>query len=264
MTDDGESVLSIYAMDGFHVVRLAGSVDFYLFPDSIVAHLPDPSYHSLVETLLLGEIFSLWLELRGIPMIHASSVVIDQDAIAFLSFSRGGKSSLAAAFMLQGHQLLTDDLLPVVDRHDLFLARPGFPALRLWPDQAGYFLGDYEHCERVRPEFSKRRIPAGPGGFGTFCPEEKPLKVMYVPQRLSSDSAISLEPLSKTEAFFVLLRNSFSAGLVEAVGLQSPRMTFFARMARQVPVRQLNYPEGFDHLPDVVDAVVEDSKHLCK
>jgi hypothetical protein len=249
-------------MDGYHVVRMAEYMDFYLFPDSIIAHVPDSAHRRLVESLLLGEIFSLWLELRGVCMIHASSMVINDEAIAFLSVSKGGKSSLAAAFMQKGYKLLTDDLLPVENRNDRFVARPGYPAMRMWPDQAEYFFGDYENLKCVQPDSLKLRIPAGPGGFGTFCPEEKLLKVMYVPERRSSGNDISIKPVSKKNAFFHLLRNSYSAGIVEALCLHPQRMHFFARMAMQVPVRELTYPEGYDHLSRVVDAVLDDGGFL--
>ena len=262
MTDVGESVLSIYALDDGYVCRFAGIVDFYLFPDLIIAHPLDPASRHMVETLLLGEIFSIWLELKDIRMIHASAIVINNEAIAFLSFSTGGKSSLAAAFAQQGYLILTDDLLPVENRHNLFLARSGYPAMRMWPDQAAHFLGSYEDLEFVRPEYSKRRVVIGPQGFGTFCSEEKLLKVIYVPQRRSPGSAISIEPVSKKDAFFVLLQNSFSGGIVEDLGLQPQRMNFFSRMVKQVPVRILNYPEGFHHFPCVVKAVLEDSESL--
>jgi hypothetical protein len=261
-TDDGEIWFSIHAMGDGYIVHYAKMVDFYLSSDTIIAHLLDPAYGYTIEILLLGEILSLWLELRGIPMIHASAAVVDENAIAFLSSSKGGKSCLAAAFAQQGHQILTDDILPLEDRHDRFLARPGFPALRMWPDQAGHFFGECENLALVHPQHTKRRIPVGPEGFGTFCSEEKPLKVIYLPQRLGTDSDITIDPLSKKNAFFALIQNSFAAGLVELLGLQPQRMKFFSRMVQQVPVRRLNYPEGFNHLSRVVDAVLEDSKSL--
>ena len=163
-------------------------------------------------------------------------------------------------FAQQGHQILTDDILPLEDRQDHFIARPGFPALRMWPDQAGHFFGDYENLDRVHPEHTKRRIPLGHEGFGTFCNEEKPLKVVYMPKRLDPASEITIEPLSKKNAFIALIQNSFTAGLVEVLGLQPGRMDFFSRMVRQVPVRRLYYPDGFHHLPRVVEAVLEDSR----
>jgi hypothetical protein len=261
-TEDGESQFSLYKTDDGHIVHYAKLVDFYLSSDTITAHLLDPAYGYMVEILLVGEIFSLWLELQGIPMIHASAAVVDNNAIAFLSSSKGGKTCLAAAFSQQGHQILTDDILPLEDKHDHFLARPGFPALRMWPDQAGHFFSEFENLELVNPNSSKFRVPVGPMGIGTFCIEKKPLKVIYLPQRLGSDSDITIKPLSKKNAFFALIRNSFTAGVIEHLGLLPQRMNFFSRMVMQVPVRRLNYPEGFHHLSRVVDAVLEDSASL--
>lgn len=260
-TDDGDIRFSIHTTDDGHVVHYAKLVDFYLSSDTITAHLLDPANAHMVEILLVGEMFSFWMELHDIPMIHASAVVVDDTAIAFLSSSKGGKSGLAAAFAQQGYQILTDDILPLED-HNRFMARPGFPALRMWPDQAKHFFGDYEKLELVNPKITKRRIPVGPGGFGTFCPEKKPLKVIYIPKRLGAESDITIEPLSKKNAFFALIQNSFAAGLVEILGLQPQRMNFFSRMVQQVPVRQLNYPEGFHLLPRVVDAVIKDCEGL--
>ncbi len=91
-TDEGESIISIQTMKGSHIVHFARTVDFYLSSDSIIAHLLDPAYHYLVEIQLLGEIFSIWLELQGIRTIHASAAVVDNFAIAFLSTNKGGKS----------------------------------------------------------------------------------------------------------------------------------------------------------------------------
>ncbi len=261
-TEDGESMFSVSVMDTFYLIHFAKTADFYLSSDTIIAHLLDPAYRYMVEILLVAEIFSLWLELQGIPNIHASAAVVDNNAIAFLSSSKGGKSGLAAAFAHQGHRILTDDILPVEDRDDRFLARPGFPALRMWPDQAGHFFGTYENLEIVHPDYSKRRIQVGPEGFGTFCNEEKPLKVIYMPQRLDPASDITIESFSKKNAFIALIQNSFTAGLVEVLGLQPGRMDFFSRMVRQVPVRRLYYPDGFHHLPRVVEAVLEDSRSL--
>ena len=261
-SDDGETIFSIHTTDDGHVIHCAKTVDFYLTPDTIIAHLLDPAYHYLVEILLLGEIFSIWLELQGIRTIHASAVVVDNAAMAFLSTNKGGKSGLAAAFTQQGHEILTDDVLPLEEQGERFLGRSGYPAMRMWPDQAEHFVGRYEDLEIVHPTYAKRRIPVGDGGFGTFCSEKKPLKVIYMPHRLGPDSDITIEPLSKKNAFFSLIQNSFTAGLVEALGLQPERMSFFSRMVLQVPVRRLSYPEGFHQLFRVVDAVLEDSKSL--
>ena len=177
-TDDGESVISIQTMEDCHVVHFAGSVDFYLSSDTIIAHLLDPACRYMVEILLLGEIFSLWLELQGIPTIHASAAVVDNNAIAFLSTNEGGKSGLAAAFTQQGHPILTDDILPIENRHDRFLARPeqcsGWHArvavhrcgLRRWAHRAADRRGAWAGPESLprhagRSGWLRQRCPSG-------------------------------------------------------------------------------------------------------
>jgi hypothetical protein len=261
-TADGENRFSVHRTDDGYVIHFATIVDFYLTSTTITAHLLDPASSHTVEIHLLGTILSFWMELRGIPMVHASAIVEDDQVIAFLSSSKGGKSCLAAAFAQRGRRILTDDIMPLESRDDHFLARPGFPALRMWPDQAEHFFREFEGLALVHPDFSKRRIPVGHNDFGTFCHEEKPLKVIYLPRRLGPENDIFIEPLSKKQAFLSLIRNSFTAGLVEIAGLQPPRMEFFTRMVQQVPVRRLSYPEGYGFLPRVVDAVLEDSASL--
>jgi hypothetical protein len=257
-TSEGESLITLSRLKNCDVVHFARTADFFLRPGTIVAHLLDPSYASLVEIRLLGEIFSIWLELHGVLAIHASSVVVNKGAVGFLSTHGGGKSSLAAALMQAGYPLLSDDILPIGFRDGTFLGRPGYPQMRMWPDQAEYFLGRYEDLEIVNPWYSKRRVPVGQGGLGTFCPKEQPLKVLYIPVRRDPDEKIVIEPLSPKDAFFELIRNSFSARIIEALGLQAQRMDSLTCIVRQVPVRRLVYPSGFEHLPEVRKALIDD------
>lgn len=253
-------LVSIYRHNDYHIVRFHPIIDFYIQPEAIVAHLRDVSYDYLVEILFLGTIFSLWLELRGIPAIHASAVVVNHGAIGFLSTNKGGKSSLAAAFMQGGCPLLTDDILPVKRDGRAFRGLPGYPSMRMWPDQAEYFLGHYAHLEIVHPLLSKRRVHVGPDGFGTFCDEEQPLTALFIPERGNSGKDIIIERISARDALLELIRNSFSARIVEALGLQPQRMNFFARMVTWVPVYRLVYPEGFHRISGVRDVVLKNMK----
>ena len=170
-TDDGESIAYLYRLDACDVLRFTRVADFYLWPDRIVCHLLDSAYDYMVEIHLLATVLAFWLELQGIPALHASAVVVDGRAAAFLSHSASGKSVLAATLMQAGYPLLTDDILPVERRHGAFVGRSGYPQMRMWPDEARYFLGHYHNLERVHPALSKRRAHVGPDGFGTFCDE---------------------------------------------------------------------------------------------
>jgi hypothetical protein len=251
-----DRLVSIHRSHKCHIARFL-PIDFFVGPDTIDAHLRDASFEYMLEIWLLGKVFSLWLELRGIPCLHASSVVVNHEAIGFLSLSHRGKSVLAASFMRAGYPLLTDDILPV-KREEVYRGMPGYPSMRMWPDQAEYFLGNYEHLELVQPTYSKRVVPIGPDSFGTFCSEAQELKVLYIPEKQSSSEEITIEAISAKDAFFELVKNSFTAKIVEALGLQPQRMKFFEDMVMQIPLRRLRYPTGFQHLSRVKDAILED------
>jgi hypothetical protein len=259
--DNGERTLSIYRLDECDVIHFAGIADFYLWPGVIITHLLDPSYRYLVEIRLLGEVFSIWLELHGMPALHASAIVKNGTGgktAAFLSTNKGGKSVLAATLMQEGHSLLTDDILAIEERGSNFLGRPGYPQMRMWPSEAEHFLGRYQDLEIVHPRYSKRRVPVGPDGLGSFHGDAAPLAILYLPHRLQSPTDIKIEPISPKDAVIELIRNSFSARIVEVLGLSLLRMSFFSRLAMRVPMRRLVYPSGFQHLPKVREAIIAD------
>jgi hypothetical protein len=262
---DGESVAYLYRLEDCDVFRFTRVADFYLGPDRLLCHLLDRAYDYLVEIRLMGPVLSFWLERQGIPALHASSAVVGDRAVVFLSSNGSGKSSLAASLMQAGHPLLTDDILPVEERHGAFVGRPGYPQMRLWPDEAIYFLGHYDDLGLVHPGYSKRRVPVGRDGFGTFWHSPCPLACIYVPERRESverGMEIEITPISPRDAVMELVRHSFSAHVVEAVGLQPRRLKFFARMAEQLPMRRIAYPSGLQHLSQARDAIREDLTRL--
>jgi hypothetical protein len=193
-------------------------------------------------------VLSYWLERLGIPAIHASAVCLERGAIGFVSHSGGGKSSLAAALVQSGVPLLTDDILPIEESATgTFLARPGFPQMRLEPDGARQFLGEVRGLNPVSPDDSKLHVPVG-----AFHDSSVPLAALYVLERGGGDD-VEVQPLTRREAVIELVRHSFSPYLVEAVGLQPRRLDLFSRLVRQVPVLRLSYPAGFEHLPRIVE-----------
>jgi hypothetical protein len=261
--EDGVKDIALYRLDGFDLVHIADSVDFYIWPEKIIADLFDPKYEYLVEIHFLGWILSIWLELRRIPAIHASAIVTQHGAIGFSSSSKGGKSALAATFVKEGYPLLADDILPIEEAEgSTYFGRPGYPQMRMWPDEAEYFLGKYEDLELVLPEYSKRRVPIGLNGFGRFYNEKQKLKVLYFPERKDEAEDIRIESISPKDALIKLVQNSFSARTVAVLGLEPQRMKFFARFVMHVPMRRLVYPSGFRHLAKIHRVLEEDIASL--
>lgn len=257
-TAEGEDAVRLFRAPDREVLRFTGGADFHLWPDRIVAHPATLEPGPLVEIHLLGPVSSYWLERRGLVTLHASAVAVGSRAAVFASRHGGGKSGLAAAFLRAGHALLSDDLLPVEARDGGFFGRPGYPQMRMWPDEATHFLGGFEHLPIVHPELSKRRVRIGPGGLGTFHDAPLPLGCLYLLERLGEGEALEIREVSPRDAVIELLRHSFTPLLVEAAGLQPARFDLLSRLVLQVPVRRLRYPSGFDRLRGVAEAVRRD------
>jgi hypothetical protein len=257
----------IWSQSGRSRARIS-DVATYEWTTSSITCYPHPD--ALPEKLtitLFGTILSWWLEGQGLPNIHASAVMVKGRGIAFIATNKGGKSTLAATLMQAGHQLLTDDILALEHRKSAFIGHPSYPQMRLWPDQASHFFDRYQSFSRVHPEFSKLRIPVGPGGFGSFATGAHPLGCFYLPERRDPEQGwneVQISQVSPRDAVIELIRHSFSARITEALGYRPQRLDFFDQLVRQVPMRRLVYPSGFEHLPAVRDAVLSDIQYLLQ
>ena len=261
---DGSPHLQLWRQGDATRVRLPQLATYDLTPTSILCYPIGGVSETTLQLNLLADGLALWLELRGCLTLHASAVVVDGGAVGWLSHSGNGKSTLAATFVQAGYPLLTDDILPVETRGDIFIGRSGYPRMRLWENEAQHFLGHYADLAKVHPTITKRWVPIGADGIGAFCDTAQPLRCLYVPERrepVEAGTAIEIAPISARDAVVDLIRYSFESYAIEALGLQTRRLDLFARLARQVPIRRLRYPSGLEYLPRVRAALLDDLRN---
>jgi hypothetical protein len=253
---NNQNLLFLHCCQAYHVFHFVDLADFYIFPDKIICHLLDRDYDYQVEVILLGLVFSYWLERRGIRALHAAAVNLDGEGVAFLSTNAGGKSSLAMTLTAMGHPLLTDDILPIEQIGNRFIGYPSFPQMRMWPEVALHFVGSYEELELAHPAYDKRRVPVG--RLGDFSTEAVPLSHIVLPQRRETkERQITLQAVPPAQAMMDLMAYSFAANYVEAAGLHAERFHFFGALVQSVPVYKLIYPSGLHLLPDVCQQIVD-------
>ena len=101
---------------------------------------------------MLGQALSFALVKQRFEPLHATVVVVDDQAVAFLGDNASGKSSLAACFLEAGYRLLTDDLLMLQESSNRVLAYPGPPRLKLFPKIASRFLGRTANRVQMNPD----------------------------------------------------------------------------------------------------------------
>ncbi len=260
---------SSQASDWFAQARLAdGSVylrwrelfEFLVSADGcqILGRPLRPGAAESFHCYLLGQVLSFALIKRGIEPLHATAVVVNGRAIAFIGDCGYGKSSLGAAFLRQGHTLLVDDLLVVrtQDRRGV-LACAGPPRIKLFPEVASAVLGPEFSGTRMNANTSKLLIPL-PSSLTART--DMPLSALYVlgaPAAERPDRPIAISTLSPREACLALVANTFNTVITEPARL-GQQLGLAAALARRLPVKSLSYPRELSLLPAVVDAIRAD------
>ncbi|MCX6362549.1 MAG: hypothetical protein NT029_22375 [Armatimonadetes bacterium] len=237
--------------EGLHL-RLY-SCDYLLRADSIgYSDWPEPD-PDLRATQMLGAVLSVWFEANGAAAIHASSVEVNGWAVLFLASQSGGKSTLAAGLTRCGLPLHADDVAVLQRTPTGIGVRPGFAAMRLWPASVERLGLDAGSMPLVHPRAEKRIASAKQLG-ASFADRVLPLGGIFLPER-RENAALSMQPLPGSASIIELVRHSFSARLVEAMGWQPGRMSLLAEAAARAPVTRLTVPDGLHHLDDACRAI---------
>lgn len=264
----GESVVQLYATPDGVLMRFPRVADFRLSPGEIDCRLVDPDLAFMIDICLLGHVMAYYLELSGVSAIHAGAVACGGQAVLFAADRTGGKSTLVASAVAAGLALLADDIAALELRGDAVWCRPGFPQMKLTPEQAQRFAGGAEGFGLVHPSFAKLSVPAE--RLGSIAKAPLPLARIYLVERRAeaADGSVSIEPVAPGEALIQLVRHSFLAELLDGHAahpgfggtgsLHAQRFHRLAALARAVAVRRLCYPSGYQHLPAVHAAVRAD------
>ena len=187
---------------------------------------------------LLGSVFGLVLQLQGRTPLHASTVVIDGLAVAFLGPSEAGKSTTAAKFAQLGYAVLAEDVLSFLPDDNEFMATPGYPVIRLWPQSVEMLRSDADTSSYHPAGEDKLCLDLRPGAY-RFEAEPKPLAAIYVLKtRKDDETAPYLEPTEPHRALLELLANTLGRSLIDAE-CRARNFSFLARLARAVPLRKM-------------------------
>jgi hypothetical protein len=203
----------------------------------------------------------LWLECRGVPVLHASAVSLGEQAVAFIAPSGAGKSTLCAGLVRGGWGFVADDGLPLYeDERGDWRCFAGSPWLRLWPSALEGPLGiSASDLPRVHETLEKRRLPVlareitGPCAAGL-----RVARIYLVERRADGAGPAEISILAPRESLVRLIEHSLGGAPLEVLGLSESRLERLARVAERVQVRRLSYPSGEESWKVVRDAVAAD------
>jgi len=245
--------------DGSWYLRWQGLFEFRITADGrqIIGRPLHTSTWEAFYTYLLGSVLSFALIKQGFEPLHATVVVHDGAAVAFLGNCGYGKSSLAAVFIRNGWQLLTDDLLLVKECEKVFLAFPGPPRIKLFPEIARILLGEGVGGIPMHNLTPKLIIPLDDQHY---CRTPIPLKAIYVlapPGRNSKGFRVTKRKLEKRKGMLTLITHTFNTRIKDPQRLMR-QFAFASDLVNRLPIKSLSYPRSLSRLPEVVAAIRKD------
>jgi hypothetical protein len=245
--------------NGDSYVRWGGVGEFLVSADGrlITCGRMNESHEESFQVYLLGHALSFALVRSGFEPFHATCIVVDGKAVAFLGDSGFGKSSLAAYFLNAGDLLLTDDLLLLQERPEGFLAFPGPPRIKLRPDMARKILGTVDGGIPMNSHTPKLILRLNPEQISDAPVMLRAIYELSPPHDMKDVQKVEFESMTSRQAFVELSCNTFNYVILD--GDRSRRQfTETARIVNVVPVKRLLHPRSLESLPLVRQAILED------
>lgn len=244
VSDDPLGVVMIWP--GAAAVRVVGPslVEIDTFPGVPEKYLAFP---------LLGPVMGWVLHVKQLFVLHASAVVHRGKSIGFMGDKGAGKSTTAAAFLSDGAQILTDDLLAFeTDNPTGPKILPAFAQVKLNETSAREVaVHGAEPLPLIMEGFEKRqfRLPSmhhQPANCDVLIVLERGLE------------APSIELLDHLSALKALMRFSYNVRFSELPVVFQERERCFrqaAFLAQKVRVACLKVPNDITRLPETVEFV---------
>ncbi len=164
------------------------------------------------QRMLVAQVLPFAALLHGLEVFHASSVVRDREAVAFIGPSRAGKTSLALEFCARGWHFMADDVLALEAGAGELLANPGSPVVGIAHDYE-QAQRDYAADEQVIAMNARERIVRVAG-----ADEPAPLGALFfIDRKADGPESPLFEPTSDAQ---MLLAATFNFVLATPERLQ--------------------------------------------
>ncbi|WP_414622904.1 hypothetical protein [Calothrix sp. CCY 0018] len=206
---------------------------------------------SLLRTAILGPVLCVLLRQRGLLVLHASCININNKGVAFMGGSGWGKSTLATAFHTKGYNVLTDDVLPIKIEQNQAVVFPSYPQFKLCPDAANSLEQDTQNLLPVSKNSFKVTYKLDKG----FQQNPIPLQQIYVLDKGSEHKITSLQP---QETFVELVRHSRAMKSVTEQQFFAEHFRLCSELIKNVRFCRFTRKPSLADLPKLINLVEED------
>jgi hypothetical protein len=215
----------------------------------ILVDAADGADPSTVRLFLLGTAMGALMVQRGHLVLHGNAFRVGDACAVVVGHSGSGKSTLAAELQRRGHDVLSDDVVPV-DRDGNAL--PGYPRIKLWEDAVVRLGVDSSSLERVARAVDKFQLPIERARSETL-----PLRWVYVLER-HAGTELEITPARGMETFGLLHEHTYRNELVHGDQAVREHLELCAAVAGRVRVSRVGRPAGTMTAEATADAILSD------
>lgn len=211
----------------------------------------------VVRLYLLGTCMGALLMQRRLVPLHGSAVAVDKKCYAFVGDSGAGKSTLASAFLAQGYELVSDDVisLSLVGRDKDIVVTPSYPQQKLWQqslDQLGMNANGYRS---VYGREKKYCVPVG----SQYTLEQLPLECI-IELRKTERGEIEMAPITSLDRLLTLFAHTYRNFMLAPLGLLPWHFDMSTHIAAKTSMFRMSRPEDSFTAHDLTHCILNTLK----
>ncbi|NOV00221.1 aldolase [Paenibacillus planticolens] len=206
-----------------------------------------------IRLLVLGTCMGAILMQRKIFPLHGSALAIHGKAYAIVGDSGAGKSTLASAFLNQGYQLLSDDVIAVsLSQDNIPYVTPSYPQQKLWQDSLTKFGMESSNYQSLYGRVDKYYVPVSTNYFTESLPLAGVIELVK-----TENDAIAIRRIEKLDRFYPLFYHTYRNIFIQGLGLTDWHFKTSASILQHIHMFQLSRPVSGFTAPQLVSTILE-------
>lgn len=206
-----------------------------------------------IRLYILGTCMGIILLQKKVLPLHGSAIEINGKAYAFIGDSGAGKSTLAAAFLKEGFQLLSDDVIPVsLSKDNKPFITPSYPQQKLWQESLQAFGIEKKDYQPLFERETKFAVPV----TSSFSNGPLPLSAVFELVK-TEHGEVTLQKINQLERFRTLFCHTYRNFLVPRLGLMEWHFMESVNILNRIHMYQLHRPNTGFTVNNLVSQILE-------
>ncbi|MBN2613955.1 MAG: hypothetical protein JXB00_20525 [Bacteroidales bacterium] len=234
------------------LLKVDGLAKFYVQKgETITVEITNKDSGDDISAFILGTVFGALLHQRRLLPLHGSAVLYQEKGIVFSGNSGAGKSTIAAAFLEKGAQLLADDISLIGFNNNEAQVIPAFPGMKIWEDSLKVLGKKPDKYNPIRKNLKKYLYPVE-----TFHTKEAAISHIFIIGTHNLET-FEIAGLQGIEKFNALKNNTYFFRGMNKTGILEKHFQLCNMLAPKVKITRIVRPNGGFMVEKLAEIILE-------